>query len=80
MITISRYLDILREFLAIQKALEDTANTSWFIQNGAWPYRSVDFFNFLNEHFDDRVFGLDYSTHTGSLPALASLFTGHESL
>ena len=63
MITVPRYLDILREFLAVENALEDFVNTSWFMQNDARAHR---LFNFLNEHFDDRVIALYCSTHTGS--------------
>lgn len=65
-ITASRYLDILREFVAVQTALDDTANTSWFMQDGARPHRTADVFNFLNEYFDDRVIALGYPKHTGS--------------
>lgn len=65
-ITAPHYLDILREFVAVQNALENTANTSWFMQDGAWPHRTADVFNFLNEHFDDYVIGLGYPTDTGS--------------
>ena len=32
----------------------------------AQPHHTADVFNFLNEHFDDRVIALDYPTHTGS--------------
>lgn len=65
-ITALRYLEILREFVAIQNALDDAESTSWFMQDGARPHRTADVFNFLSEHFNNRVIALDYPTHTGS--------------
>ena len=61
-----RYLGILLVFVAVQRALEDTANTSWFLQDGARPHRTADVFNFLDEHFNNRVIALNNPTHTGS--------------
>ena len=65
MITSPCYLDILLEFLVVKNALKDTANILWFMQDGVWPHRTADVFNFPNEHFDDRMIALDYPTHTG---------------
>ena len=42
------------------------SNTSWFMYDPALPHRTANVFNFLNEHFDDRVIALDHPTHTGS--------------
>ena len=51
MITAPRYLEILREIVAVQNVLKDTENTSWFMQDGVRPHLTADFFNFLNETF-----------------------------
>ena len=59
MATIPRYLDILREFMAVQNALEHNANTSWFMQDCARSHRTANVFNFMNEYFDYRVIILD---------------------
>ncbi|GBN25711.1 hypothetical protein AVEN_172025-1 [Araneus ventricosus] len=36
------------------------------MQDGIRPHRSVEVFDFLSEHFDDRVVSLDYEIHTQS--------------
>ena len=33
---------------------------SWFMQDGARPHRTAEVFSVLNQHFGDRVIGLDY--------------------
>ena len=52
--------------MAIQNTLENTVNTSGFMEDGARSQRTADIFNFRNEHFNDRVIALEYPTHTGS--------------
>ena len=64
-ITATRYLDNLCEFVAVQNALEDTANSSLFMQDGVRPHHTAEDFNFLNEHFYDIVITLDYTIHIG---------------
>lgn len=41
-----------------------TSSGSW--QDGAHPHRTAEVFFFRKEHFDDRVFGLDYYKTIGS--------------
>ncbi|GBM99203.1 hypothetical protein AVEN_235221-1 [Araneus ventricosus] len=65
-INAAKYLGILDEFVAIQYALDDHWNASWFMQTGARPHRTPAVFDFLSEHFNDRVIALDYDKHTGS--------------
>ncbi|GBO12654.1 hypothetical protein AVEN_14407-1 [Araneus ventricosus] len=36
------------------------------MQDGARPHRTPAVFDFLSEHFNDRVIALDYDKHTGS--------------
>lgn len=60
-----RYLGILEEFVTIHTALKDRSNASWFMQDGARPHRTSAVFDFLNEHFSERVIALDYDMHTG---------------
>ncbi|GBN07683.1 hypothetical protein AVEN_16643-1 [Araneus ventricosus] len=54
------------ELAAIHYALDDHWNASWFMQDGARPHRTPAVFDFLSEHFNDRVIALDYDKHTGS--------------
>ncbi|GFS97232.1 t-complex protein 1 subunit delta [Nephila pilipes] len=35
----------------------------WFMQDGARPHRTADVFEVHNEHFSDRIIGLDYPSH-----------------
>ncbi|GBM47867.1 hypothetical protein AVEN_91850-1 [Araneus ventricosus] len=65
-INATKYLGILDEFVAIHYALHDHWNASWFLQDGACPHRTPAVFDFLSEHFSDRVIPLDYDKHTGS--------------
>ena len=37
----------------------------WFMQDGARPHRTGEVFDLLNEHFGDRVVGLDYAEYWG---------------
>ncbi|GBN01085.1 hypothetical protein AVEN_94206-1 [Araneus ventricosus] len=62
----AKYLGILDEFVAILYALDDHWNASQFMQDGARPHRTPAVFDFLREHFNDRVIALDYDKHTGS--------------
>lgn len=64
-VTSKRYIEILREFVAIENALVDSSATSWFMQDGARPHRTADVFRFLEEYFDNRVIALNYSCFTG---------------
>lgn len=64
-VTSKRYIEILREFVAIENALVDSSATSWFMQDGARPHRTGDTFRFLEEYFDNRVIALNYSCFTG---------------
>ncbi|GBL80111.1 hypothetical protein AVEN_29105-1 [Araneus ventricosus] len=65
-INAAKYLGILVEFVAIHYALDDHWNASWFMQDGARPHRTPAVFDFLSEHFNDRVIALYYNKHTGS--------------
>ncbi|GBN06407.1 hypothetical protein AVEN_139759-1 [Araneus ventricosus] len=65
-INAEKYLGILDEFVAIHYALDNHWNASWFMQKGARPHRTPTVFDFLSEHFNDRVIALDYDQHTGS--------------
>nr|GBL80998.1 hypothetical protein AVEN_251481-1 [Araneus ventricosus] len=65
-INAAKYLGILDEFMAILYALDDHWNASWFMQDGARPHRTHSVFDFLSEHFNDRVIFLDYDKNTGS--------------
>lgn len=53
------YLDILREFVAVQSAFKDPEDTSWFMQDGVRPHRTAEIFNFFYGRFVDRVIALD---------------------
>lgn len=59
-ILLQSFLDIVREFLAIQNALQNPGNTLWFLKDNARPNRTVEVFNFLYEHSDDHAIALDY--------------------
>ncbi|GBO45985.1 hypothetical protein AVEN_246438-1 [Araneus ventricosus] len=65
-INAAKYLGILDEFVAIHYALDDHWNASWFIQDSARRHRTPAVFDFLSEHFNDRVIALDYDKHTRS--------------
>ncbi|XP_054713645.1 uncharacterized protein LOC129223103 [Uloborus diversus] len=41
----------------------DLVQGQWFMQDGARPHRTAEVFEMLNEHFSDRITGLDYSSH-----------------
>ncbi|GFS62489.1 t-complex protein 1 subunit delta [Nephila pilipes] len=41
----------------------DLVQGHWFMQDGARPHRTADVFEVLNEHFSDRIIGLDYPSH-----------------
>ncbi|GFU15983.1 t-complex protein 1 subunit delta [Nephila pilipes] len=42
----------------------DLVQGHWFMQDGSRrPHRTADFFEVLNEHFSDRIIGLDYPSH-----------------
>ncbi|GFQ97685.1 t-complex protein 1 subunit delta [Trichonephila clavata] len=41
----------------------DLVQGHWFMQDGAKPHRMADVFEVLNEHFSDRIIGLDYPSH-----------------
>ena len=41
----------------------DLVQGHWFMQNGARPHRTGYVFEVLNEHFSDRIIGLDYPSH-----------------
>ncbi|GFS53505.1 t-complex protein 1 subunit delta [Nephila pilipes] len=41
----------------------DLVQGHWFMQDGARPHRTADVFEMLNEHFSDRIIGLDYPSH-----------------
>ncbi|GBM24281.1 hypothetical protein AVEN_158848-1 [Araneus ventricosus] len=45
---------------------ERPLDASWFMQDGARPYRKSAVLDLLKEHFKDRVIALDYDKHTGS--------------
>ena len=54
------------EFVGILTALENYSNVSWFMPDGACPYRTSTVFDFLNEHFSEHLIDLDYDMHAGS--------------
>ena len=58
-----KYQDTVRDHASFQNALKRFKHSSWFMQDGARPHRTVAVLNFLNEHFDDRVIALDYEKH-----------------
>ncbi|GBN33746.1 hypothetical protein AVEN_193045-1 [Araneus ventricosus] len=62
-INAAKYLGILDEFVSIHYGLDDHWNGSWFMQ-GARPHRTPAVFDFLSEHFSDRVIVSDYDKHT----------------
>ncbi|GFS63289.1 retrovirus-related Pol polyprotein from type-1 retrotransposable element R2 [Nephila pilipes] len=41
----------------------DLVQDHWIMQDGAKPHRTADVFEVLNEHFSDRIIGLDYPSH-----------------
>ncbi|GFU50981.1 t-complex protein 1 subunit delta [Nephila pilipes] len=41
----------------------DLVQGHWFMQDGARPHRTADVFEVHNEHFSDRIIGLDYPSH-----------------
>ncbi|GBM41918.1 hypothetical protein AVEN_142896-1 [Araneus ventricosus] len=63
-INVAKHLGILDEFVVIHYTLDDHWNVPWFMQDGALPHRTPAVFDFLSEHFNDRVIALDYDTHT----------------
>ncbi|GBO15066.1 hypothetical protein AVEN_146567-1 [Araneus ventricosus] len=76
-INAAKYLGSPDKFVEIHYALDDHWNASWFMQDGARPHRALAVFDFLSEHFNDRVIALDYDKHTGCGMAwhgMASLF------
>ncbi|GBN12631.1 hypothetical protein AVEN_132279-1 [Araneus ventricosus] len=68
-INAAKYLGILDEFVVFHYALDDHWNTFWFMPDGAHPRRTPAVFDFLSEHFNDRVIALDYDKHTRSCMA-----------
>ncbi|GBM51053.1 hypothetical protein AVEN_123868-1 [Araneus ventricosus] len=66
MINAAKYLGILDEFVEVHYALDDHWNASWFMQDGARSHRTPAVFDFLSEHFNDRVIALDYDKLTRS--------------
>ncbi|GBM52615.1 hypothetical protein AVEN_16730-1 [Araneus ventricosus] len=65
-INVAKYLGILDEFVAIHYALDDHWTASLFIQDGTRPHQTPAVFDFLSEHFNDRVIALDYDKHAGN--------------
>ncbi|GFS70524.1 hypothetical protein NPIL_256091 [Nephila pilipes] len=51
---------------------------SWFMQDGARPHVRMDVFEVLNEHFSDRIIGLDYPSP--KVVSTASISTRSEPL
>ncbi|GFR08755.1 t-complex protein 1 subunit delta [Trichonephila clavata] len=55
-----KFLD--EEFIPFLQG-HDLVQGHWFMQDGARPHRTADVFEVLNEHFSDRIIGLDYPSH-----------------
>ena len=52
--------------MGIHTALQDRSNAYWLMQDGAPPHRTSTAFDFLKEHFIERVNALYYDMHIGS--------------
>lgn len=62
-----RYTRLLEQkFIPFAHGL-DAVDGHWFMQDGATPHRTNQVFEVLNEHFSDRVLGLDYSSRNGGV-------------
>lgn len=49
------------EFIPVAQGL-GLIDGYWFMQDGARPHRTREVFDLLNEHFNDRVLGLEYES------------------
>ena len=47
--------------MRIHIVLEDISNVSLFIQDGVRQHRTSAVFDFLKEHFSERIIALDYN-------------------
>jgi len=64
-VTAADYIDILREkFIPFAQGV-DMVQNCWFQQDGARPHRTLSVFELLEEHFHNRIIGLDSKKYTG---------------
>lgn len=64
-VTSQKYCEMLNEsFIPVAHGLNMVEN-AWFMQDGARPHRTEEVFNILEEHFGNRIIGLDAQQFTG---------------